>query len=319
MRTQSGGASNGDPRETLTHAAAVDSGSPSGSMRVLVIGSGPAAPQPDTPGSGLLVRSGPDALMLDCGPGTMSRLRATLDPRSLSGIIISHFHADHYLDLVALRYLFPWKGPVSRRMPVHLPPGGRERLAALAEVISERPEFFSEAFDMREYDPDAELCVGNLRVTFVESRHYVPAYGALVESPDGGRLVYSSDTGPNPGLVDAARGADLLVVEATLGSVEEDVAERGHLTLDEAVDHAARAGVGRVLVTHCPVERREEVRARDGEEGRTLYAAVPGLEVTVSEDAQRLARATAAWRRDGPCIEPAPGVRLTDEPGGRDD
>ncbi len=82
------------------------------------------------------------------------------DPRGLAGVIVGHMHADHYIDLAALRYLFPWAGPADPPLPVHLPPGGRARLDALAVAISERVGFFDAAFAVDEYDPDRPLTVG---------------------------------------------------------------------------------------------------------------------------------------------------------------
>ena len=79
-------------------------------MRLTVIGCGPAAPQADTPASGLLLESGSTAILLDCGYGVIGRLRAVADPVGLTGVVIGHLHADHALDLAALRYLHPWPG-----------------------------------------------------------------------------------------------------------------------------------------------------------------------------------------------------------------
>ena len=56
-----------------------------------------------------------------------------IDPRDLAAVIVGHMHADHYLDLAGLRYLYPWGGAAATRLPVHLPPGGRDRLTALAD------------------------------------------------------------------------------------------------------------------------------------------------------------------------------------------
>ncbi len=268
-------------------------------IELTVIGSGPAAPQADGPGSGLLVRSGRDTLLLECGTGVISYLRRRVDPRTLGGVVVTHFHADHYLDLVALRYLLPWEGLREGRLAVHLPPGGAARLEALATVISERREFFAEAFEIREYQPGDELRIGALRVGLVPSRHYVPAWGAVVSLAGGPRLIYSGDTGPNPALIEAARGADLLVVEATLGTVEEDVAERGHLTLEEAVDVARQAAVPRVLVTHYPSERRAAIRAATVNLQPRVQVARPGLRITLRGPRPGAAgEATRRTRRD---------------------
>ena len=115
-------------------------------------------------------------------------------------------HADHYLDIVGLRYLYPWGEPRPDPLPIHLPPGGRARLDALATAVSERDGFFDAAFVAGEYDPDETLEVGPLRLRFVRGRHYVPAWGVVVEAPDGARLGYTGDTGPSDSSVAAMRG-----------------------------------------------------------------------------------------------------------------
>jgi ribonuclease Z len=76
--------------------------------------------------------------------------------------------------------------------------------------------------------------------------------GELVGPPRPGRtLVYSGDTRPHAAVVAAARGADLLVHEATFGEDERARAvETGHSTAREAAQVARDAGVGRLALTH---------------------------------------------------------------------
>jgi ribonuclease BN (tRNA processing enzyme) len=91
----------------------------------------------------------------------------------------------------------------------------------------------------------------------------VPAWGVVLTEPGGRRIVYAGDTAPNPDLVAAARDAELLVCEATLGTAaEDDPVDRGHLTLDEAVEHGDAARAHRILITHYPSARREAMEAR---------------------------------------------------------
>ncbi len=251
------------------------------SMRVRVIGCGPAAPQVDTPTSGLLVTSGDDRLLLDCGPGTISRLRRFMDPRKLTAVLVTHFHADHYLDLVALRYLFPWPGIGTGRLAVHLPPGGRERLRSLAVLINERPGFFTDAFDVREFDPGADLTIGGLHVEFHEAQHYVPAWSVRVTDAAGAVLAYTGDSGPCDALQLVAHGADLLVIEATLTTPADDDTRRGHLTFEEALDVGRRAKAQRLLITHYPSDqRRAIVSAARGSRPQAI-AARSGLQLAV--------------------------------------
>jgi ribonuclease BN (tRNA processing enzyme) len=202
------------------------------------------------------------------------------DPRELDAIVIGHMHADHYIDLVSLRYLLPWEGVAGEHLPVLVPPGGKARLDALATAISERPSFFDDAYSILEYDPDHRLHVGDLTLSFMAGRHYVPAWGCLITGPDGERLAISGDTGPSDEFVAAARGADVAVIEATLVDSRFDDPRRGHLTPEEAIDMADRAGVPQAVLVHFRAELQERIdRACAGRTG--ALAGRPGLVVEV--------------------------------------
>ncbi len=264
------------------------------SMRLTVVGSGTSQPQQETPASGLLVETDSTAILVDCGQGIIRELMRYRDPRELDAIVIGHMHADHYIDLVSLRYLLPWEGVASAHIPVLIPPGGRARLDALQTAISERSTFFADAFSLIEYDPTHRIHVGDLTVGFVEGQHYVPAWGCLVTGPDGGRIAISGDTGPSDTFVAAARGADVVVAEATLTDGSLDDPRRGHLTAEEAIVMADRAGVPRVVLVHYRAELQERIeRACAGRPG--AVAGRPGLQLEVVGDGPRsMARAVEA-------------------------
>ena len=87
-------------------------------------------------------------------------------------------------------------------------------------------------------------------VTLDDGRTVGPA--DLVGQPRRGRiLVYSGDTRPTLAVLEAARGADLLIHEATFGGDEaERAVETGHSTASEAARLALEAGVRRLVLTH---------------------------------------------------------------------
>ena len=250
-------------------------------MRLTVIGCGTSQPQPDTPASGLLVESGDTRLLLDCGQGVISRLEQRLDPRRLSGVIVGHLHADHYIDLVGLRYLFPWGERAPALLPVYLPPGGRDHMTTLAAAISERPTFFDDSYDVTDYESHETFTLGELRTRMIPGLHYVPAWGVEVTDPAGRRLVYAGDTGPNDELVRIAQGADLFVCEATLANPAHDDPKRGHLTADEALDIAEAAGVGQTVLVHYASARRAALGEVVDARGLPAVVGVPDLQVTV--------------------------------------
>src|SRR4051812_46250032 len=71
------------------------------------------------------------------------------------------------------------------------------------------------------------------------------------EARPGRKLVISGDTRPCSGTIEAARGADVLVHEATFGDEEaERAVETGHSTAREAADVAAQAAVGTLVLVH---------------------------------------------------------------------
>jgi ribonuclease BN (tRNA processing enzyme) len=260
-------------------------------LRLTVLGCSTAAPHPATPAAGYLVEWGTTAVLLDLGQGVVRNLQKVLDPHALTGVVIGHMHADHYLDIVGLRYLYPWGTAAPDPLPIHLPPGGRDRLDALSRAVSERDGFFDAAFVAREYDPDEPLMVGPLRLRFVRGRHYVPAWGVVVEAPDGARLGYTGDTGPSASVEAAMADVDLLLVEAALTSASFDDEERGHLTPEEALDLARAARAKSTLLVHYGPNRRPELEALCAASGLRARPAVDGAVVTVRPPARPIAGA----------------------------
>lgn len=220
-------------------------------LRLRVVGSSPSVQRPDRACSSYLLRSRDAAVLLDIGSGALGNLHMAIDYPQLDALIVSHMHADHFLDIIPLRYGLKY-GPLLRdgRMPLWLPPGGNAMLRTITGAFSpEGPnDFLDEVFEVREYDPAIPLEINDLRLTFRQTRHYIDTFSVRAER-SGASVVYSADTAPCEAVVEHARDCSLFLCESTLGLGHED-GVRGHLTAEEAGQLAAQAGAHRLILTH---------------------------------------------------------------------
>ena len=77
-------------------------------MRLTTVGTGTAAPSAGRVQSGHLIETDGVRLLLDCGSGIATRLADIGAPWSeITHLAISHFHADHVVDVPTL--LYAWR------------------------------------------------------------------------------------------------------------------------------------------------------------------------------------------------------------------
>jgi ribonuclease BN (tRNA processing enzyme) len=233
-------------------------------VRVTVLGKSPSWQDAAGACSGYLVQHDELTLLLDCGNGVFSKLRSVVDYTSIGEVVISHLHADHFLDLVPFSYALANAARSGRlgnggdgghrtgdggdRRPVlRVPAGGR---AVLRRIVGSwgSEQLVDDAFAIAEYEPDDELQLGALHVRFREVPHFIRSHAVELAS-DSARFVFGADCAPNDALVEFASGADVLMVEATLPRPEPGP-DRGHMTPREAGEHGAAAGARRLVLTH---------------------------------------------------------------------
>jgi ribonuclease BN (tRNA processing enzyme) len=229
-------------------------------MRLTVLGRSPARPNPGEACAGYLVEGGGSRILMDVGPGVVAQLLRRNTPDELDAVVISHMHTDHCLDLVTLRYSYPWIDVAKRRLTVIVPPGSIGQLSELA-LGAGYANFFDKSFIFVEHDGKRPIEVGNLRLEPEETQHYVRTWGFRIsahgtdEDPDR-ILAYSADSGPCDALPRLADQAELFLCEAALRSLKEDDPEpqsRGHLLPAEAAETARAAGARKLLLTHIPL------------------------------------------------------------------
>jgi ribonuclease BN (tRNA processing enzyme) len=219
---------------------------------VTVLGASPAWTNPGGACSGYLLSRDDKHVLVECGFGILSRLRQAVDLNRLLGVVISHLHADHFMDLVPLRYGLKYgRLREDPGLPLYAPPGATEFLATLGRSLDGDPHFFDATYRLIEYAPGAALELGPFSFEFKRVKHYVPSFAMAVRA--GRKLVYSGDAAPCGSLVEHARDADLFLCEAANDSLKDDdpnPRNRGHMTAAEAAEVAAKSGARRLLLTH---------------------------------------------------------------------
>ncbi len=217
-----------------------------------MLGKSPAMPDAGGAQSGYLITHAGFSLLLDCGSGVFSKLRALADPASVDAVLISHLHADHMLDLLPFSFALG-SGQIGlphRQPPLWGPPRSAATFAAYASAVGMADQI-NDSFWVREYDPDRELKIGPLRIRFCKVPHYIPAWACDVSAPHGRRLTFGGDCGPNGAIVDLAFETDVVMLEATEGpGPHTGDGIRGHLTAGEAGLIAQHARARRLVLTH---------------------------------------------------------------------
>ncbi len=211
-------------------------------MRWTTLGSyGPYAPGGGAC-SGYLVESGNTQVLVDCGPGVFSRYLARHGTRLPDAVILSHYHGDHFGDMLVVKYaVYTWMllSKADRPLLVYAPesPGHEEEMILYKDAVS-----------VQRIVDGAQVRVGDLCFDFTRTEHSICGLAVRVRS-GGSVIVYSGDTGLTERITEFARGADLFVCEAALGPVREGEMP-WHMTAEEAAQAAASAGAGRLLLTH---------------------------------------------------------------------
>lgn len=251
--------------------------------RLTVLGSSGGTPTRTNPASGYLLETAGMSFWLDAGTGTFMELARRVDPGQLDGVILSHLHVDHCSDLFGL-YGYLGFGPSGELpVPVLAPGEAKDHFAAFAGATGEH--VFFTVFDFAEVDAGSTVKIDEVSIHFGEAVHPVPAVVTRFDTPDGS-VVYSGDTGPGSDLPELARGADVLLCEASIVGRRTDQSYPYHLTAYEAGEIAAAVGVETLVVTHLATgvdpERAVEEAAEnyDGE----IILAVPGATITIGED-----------------------------------
>jgi len=244
-------------------------------VRLTVLGGCGAWPAAGQACSGYLVEHDGFRLLVDLGYAVVPRLFEHLTAAGVDAVFISHGHPDHCADLNPLLRARVLGDEELPPLPVYALPGALDAVLAL-----DRPGMLADGYVLHELIPGNDLGIGPFGAQTRLLPHSRPNAGVRLAA--GGQvLTYTGDTGPDDGVVGLARGADLLLAEA---SFIDQVPEDSRRTLSSARQQgrqAAEAGAGRLLLTHLlpgtdpDAARAAAERGYRGEVG----VATPGLVV----------------------------------------
>jgi ribonuclease Z len=263
--------------------------------RVIFLGTGGAL-NPERYQAAILVQTAGATVLLDTGGGlgVVRRLLACeVDPHSVRHVFLSHRHLDHVGGLEPLlMYLFY----AAYRTGAPPPPVDVWALAGSAAAIrgslaaadASADRVFGDRLAWRTPEADVDVTMdGDATLRLVPVDHLPPggeAAGCVV-SAGGARVVYSGDTRPCDALIEAARGADLLIHE--VGGLEaraKGLHQVGHSTAADAGRVAARAGVRALALFHAPAP----VWVAPADLLAEARRHAPGVEILLSEDGMAL-------------------------------
>jgi ribonuclease BN (tRNA processing enzyme) len=249
-------------------------------VRLTVIGCSGSMPGPESPASCYLVEHEGFHFVLDLGSGSLGPLQRHLSLGELDAVVLSHLHGDHCLDVCPLYIARRYAGlRRESRIPIYGPHGAAARIGAAYDAFGDPSHDLSREFAFADISGLVEL--GPFQVRVARMAHPVPTFAVRLDVA-GTSLVYSGDTGPTPDLAELARGADLLLAEAS----DPEVPDRPtglHMCGREAAEAALAAGVSALVLTHIPPwndpeqTRAEAAAAFPG----VVTLATPGMVVEV--------------------------------------
>jgi ribonuclease BN (tRNA processing enzyme) len=250
-------------------------------VRVTIVGCAPAFTlRPGRASSCYLVEEEGAALVLDLGQGAFSALAGHRDPRSVRAVVISHLHADHGVDLVALRHYLRYGTDGTASVELHAPPELRERYDRLLGEPGFLDDLPGDAL------APGTRTIGPFDLEIAPVTHAQSSFAFRVTSAGGDDrpgLVYSGDCGRWEDLLSLLRPADTLLCEAYFGE-REAVSEAGHLDAGLAGRAAGEGRAARLVLTHIGdghdpgATARRAAGAFDGQ----ILIADPGLRLDLA-------------------------------------
>ncbi|MFC7167649.1 MBL fold metallo-hydrolase [Halospeciosus flavus] len=209
-------------------------------MDVTFLGTGSAMPTGERVQTGLLLESGDDSLLLDCGSGVLHRLAATeTGYEGVDAVLLTHHHLDHVSDLMPFLKARWLAGATD--VEVVGPPGTE----SLLDDLHDAHEYMRDRVDLvvREVDAGEPFEVAGFEVEGFETRHSMDCLAYRFADS----FAFSGDSEAFAGLADFADGVDVFVHDC---SFPDEIDVSNHPTPTQLGEALAGHDYGEVHLTH---------------------------------------------------------------------
>ncbi|MCW4012331.1 MAG: MBL fold metallo-hydrolase [Candidatus Bathyarchaeota archaeon] len=234
--------------------------------------------------AGIRLTEGNTQVHIDPGPGALVFGNwAGLSPDKLDGLIVTHCHPDHYTDAEVFIEAMT-KGTRAKRGVL----AAAKSVLRGAEGIGPSISGYHQALvrDLVELYEGTSFKVGELGFTATEAQHSDPYTVGLRITTGNGNIGYTSDTGYFKGVSESYNDLKLLIL-CTMWPRNNPL--NIHLNTDEALRIIKEAQPKACILTHFGMRMlnagpEKEATYLAEQTGVPVYAAVDGLEATISEE-----------------------------------
>lgn len=218
-----------------------------------------------------LLEGGERKFLIDCGASSLQQIKAkTLTTNQIDGIIITHFHGDHF---AGLPFFLMDAARVKRTRPLHIfsPTGGKDLAFNALKLFYPGKESILETLPLtwHEYQTEKIISGPDVQVQAFEVEHSAVVKPHALRVMFADKIVsYSGDTKWTNTLVKVAKNADVFLCDCTFFRSPEN----NHLNYTTLEKHRDELDCKRLILTHFDEEMLEnasevqEEMAYDGQE-----------------------------------------------------
>lgn len=220
--------------------------------RIYILGTANSIPREGHENTHFLIEQGQRSILVDCAANPILHLlRASVSLDQITDLVLTHFHPDH-VSGIPLLLMDMWL--LKRKKPINIYglSDTLERMKTVMELFDWKhwPGFFPVFFHaLPEQEMTLAVDTPDLKLYTSPVKHLIPTIGLRIEFPLMEKSVaYSCDTEPCQAVVDLAKGADVLIHEATGIGI-------GHSSASQAAAIARQAGVRRLFLIHYDITK----------------------------------------------------------------